>query len=87
MHDVMVNHVHMWIWLTFTPHVLLCGDPGDSHMTGFLFLFGVINMLTPIVLLSTPDPGYELKQRNLMRNMFITGACVVFVSMGMYFIS
>jgi hypothetical protein len=55
-------------------------------VTSFLFLFGLMNVFTPMVLMSTSEPGYDVKQRLLMRNMFVTGVCILFVSAGLYFI-
>lgn len=55
-------------------------------MTMFLLLFGLLNVFTPMVLLSTSDPPYDVKQRLLMRNMFLSGMCMLFVSAGLYFI-
>jgi hypothetical protein len=60
---------------------------GDIQVIAFLFMFGVMNMFTPMVIMSTNEPSYDVKQRNIMRNMFITGVCIVFVSMGLYFMS
>lgn len=49
-------------------------------------MFGLLNVFTPMVLLSTTDPGYDPKQRVIMKNMFVCGVCMMFVSVGLYFI-
>lgn len=50
-------------------------------MTSFLFAFGLVNLLTPVVLMNTDNSDYDLKQRLLMRNMFMGGVSLMFISL------
>lgn len=54
-------------------------------MLSFLLFFGVANVLTPVVMLSTTDNHvrYDIKQKMIMRNMFICGVCLVFIALCM----
>ena len=60
-------------------------------MISFLFVFGLMNVFTPVVLISTPDQTelirFDHKQRVLLSNMFKAGVCLMFVSAGLYFMS
>lgn len=54
-------------------------------VTSFLFLFGLVNFLTPVLLISTPDQSdllkFDNKQLLLMRNMFKGGVSLMFVAL------
>lgn len=57
-------------------------------MTSFLFLFALLNVITPIVIITKSNwdeiSSWSPKQRSLIQNMFVTGVCLLFVSVGMY---
>jgi hypothetical protein len=49
----------------------------------FLFTFGAINLLTPVVLLSSDRSAktFDSHQRAMLRNMVRTGICVMFIGL------
>jgi hypothetical protein len=52
-------------------------------LSSFLLFFGVLNALTPVVMLSTDDSVWNLnnQQRRIMRNMFVCGISLVFIAL------
>lgn len=52
-------------------------------VSSFLLFFGVLNVFTPVVMLSTNDSllNYSNDQRRIMRNMFVCGVCLVFIAL------
>jgi hypothetical protein len=55
-------------------------------MTSFLFVFGVLGVLTPVLLLSENIDNplhFDARQRTLIRNMFLASVGLVFVIMGL----
>jgi hypothetical protein len=56
-------------------------------LDSFLLFFGVLNALTPVIMMSATDSlsQYSNTQRGIMRNMFVCGVCLIFVALGMMF--
>lgn len=52
-------------------------------VSSFLLFFGVLNVFTPVVMLSTNDSllNYSNDQRRIMRNMFVCGVSLVFIAL------
>lgn len=52
-------------------------------LSSFLLCFGVLNVFTPVVMLSTNDSllNYSNDQRRIMRNMFVCGISLVFIAL------
>lgn len=52
-------------------------------VSAFLLCFGVLNVFTPVVMLSTNDSllNYSNDQRRIMRNMFVCGISLVFIAL------
>ena len=53
-------------------------------------MFGVVSVITPVMMILKQGDTVmrmDAQQRSIMRNMFITGVCIVFVSMGVYLMS
>jgi hypothetical protein len=52
-------------------------------VSSFLLFFGVLNVFTPVVMLSTSDNvlNFSNDQRRIMRNMFVCGISLVFIAL------
>ena len=52
-------------------------------LSSFLLFFGVLNVFTPVVMLSTSDNvlNFSNDQRRIMRNMFVCGVSLVFIAL------
>jgi hypothetical protein len=60
---------------------------GETMVTSFLLFFGLMNALTPVVMLNTRDSllHFSNGQRSIMRNMFVCGVCVIFIALALMF--
>ena len=56
---------------------------GETTLSSFVLFFGLLNALTPVLMLNTSDAAsnFSLDQRRIMRNMFVCGVCLIFVGL------